>query len=253
MRLSVSNCTREVSNYKPYLDRHDGCSVEERVRVCGRQRPNIVRYAGIVARLLPKLSRGRAGVIPHVQRIGGSVRRRKGARRHLAIGRRRVQHRHLIEGRRKPQDRTVSKEDDVVRMPIRIGDERAERIEPLKATGIFTGQTSRLSQENSRTSPGVRGIVLNRRQAQYRNTTPGSDPIKSLALQEIVGIGFDGAGPSGRHAARRHHIQRERFEHDEIAPAPGDGITSTATSGELDQHVTSVDERSELRTLTARR
>ena len=138
-------------------------------------------------------------------------------------------------------------------MPIRIGDECAERIEPLKATGIFTRQTPGVSQENSRSSPWVRGIVLNRRQAQYGNTAPDADAIKSVALEETVRIGVDDARLSGGHAARRHHIQRERFEHEEIAPAPGDGITGTATSGELDQHVTSVNEGSELRTFTARR
>ncbi len=48
-------------------------------------------------------------------------------------------------------------------------------------------------------------------------------------------------------------MQRERFEHEEIAPAPGDRITRTATSGEFNKHVTSIDEGAELRTLTARR
>ena len=137
-------------------------------------------------------------------------------------------------------------------MPIRIGDECPERIEPLKATGIFVRQTSGVSQENSRSSPWVRGIVLNRRQAQYGDTAPDADAIESVALEEIVRIGVDHARLSRGEATRRHHVQRERFEHEEIAPASGDGITGTATGGELDEHVTSVNEGPELRTFTAR-
>ena len=138
-------------------------------------------------------------------------------------------------------------------MPIRIGNERTERIEPLKAIGIFARQTPGVSQENSRASPWVRGIVLNRGQAQYPNTAPDSNAIKSLALEEIVRIGVDQARLSCGHAASRHHIQCERFEHEEIAPAPGNGITGTATNGELDQHVTPVNEGSELRAFAAGR
>ena len=138
-------------------------------------------------------------------------------------------------------------------MPIRVGDECAEGIEPLKATGIFMRQTPGVSQEDGRSSPWVRGIVLNRRQAQYGNPAPDADAIESVALEEIVRIGLDNARLSRWQAASRHHIERERFKHEEIAPAPGDGITGTATSGELDQHLTSVNEGSELRTFTARR
>ena len=147
----------------------------------------------------------------------------------------------------------LGKEDNVVRMTIRIGDECAERIEPLKATGVFMRHTPSISQENGRSSPWVRGIVLNRPQAQYGDTAPDADAIESVALEEIVRVGFDNARLSCRHAARRQHIQRERFEHEEIAPASGDGITGTATSGELDQHVTFVNEGSELRTFAAGR
>jgi hypothetical protein len=114
-------------------------------------------------------------------------------------------------------------------------------------------QTSGVSEENSRSSPGIRGIVLHRREAQYGDTPPDADAIESVALEEIVRIGVENAGLSCGYAASRHHIQCERFEHEEIAPAPGDGITGTATSGELDKHVTSVNEGSELRTFTARR
>ncbi len=138
-------------------------------------------------------------------------------------------------------------------MPIRIGDECAERIEPLKATGIFTRQAPGVSQENSRSSPWVRGIVLNRRQGQYGNTAPDSDAIESIAFEEIVRIGVDNARLSRGHTVGSHDIQRERFEHEEIAPAPGDDITGTAPNGELDQYVTSVNEGSELRTFPARR
>ena len=77
-------------------------SVGEGIRVRCSNRPNIIRYAGIIARELPELTRRRAGVIPHVQRIGGRVRPCKGSERHLAIGHRRVQRRCLIERRRKP-------------------------------------------------------------------------------------------------------------------------------------------------------
>ena len=94
---------------------------------------------------------------------------------------------------------------------------------------------------------------MNRRQAQHGNTAPDADTIKSLALQEIVRIGVDEVGASCGQATRRHHIQRERFEHEEIAPAPGDDITNTHTSSELHKHVTSVSESAELRTITARR
>ena len=48
-------------------------------------------------------------------------------------------------------------------------------------------------------------------------------------------------------------MQRERFEHEQIAPAPGDRVTSAATSGELDKHMTSIDEGAELRPFTAGR
>ena len=138
-------------------------------------------------------------------------------------------------------------------MPIRIGDECAERIEPLKATGIFTRQTPSVSQENSRTSPWVRRIILNRRQAQYGNTAPDSDAIKSIALKETVRIGVDNARLSRGHMVGSHYVQRERFEREEIAPTPSDGISGTAPNGELDQQVTPVNEGPELRTFTARR
>ena len=114
-------------------------------------------------------------------------------------------------------------------------------------------QTPGVAQEAGRSSPWVRGIVLNRRQAQYGNPAPDADAIESVALEEIVRIGLDNARLSRWQAASRHHIERERFEHEEIAPAPGDGITGTATSGELDEHVTPVNEGSELRTFTTRR
>lgn len=65
-------------------------------------------------------------------------------------------------------------------MAIRIGDECAERIEPLKATGIFTRQTPGVSQENSRTCPRVRRIILNRRQAQHGNTAPDAHTSSEL-------------------------------------------------------------------------
>jgi len=78
-------------------------------------------------------------------------------------------------------------------MPIRIGDECAKRIEPLKATGIFMRQTPGVSQENSRSSPWVRWIVLNRCHAQYGNTAPDAHAIKSVALEEIMRIGVDEA------------------------------------------------------------
>lgn len=67
-------------------------------------------------------------------------------------------------------------------MPIRIRDERTESIQPLKAASIFIGQALSVPQENSRSSPWVRGIVLNRRQAQNGNAAPESDAIKSIAL-----------------------------------------------------------------------
>jgi len=138
-------------------------------------------------------------------------------------------------------------------MPIRIGDERAVRIEPPKSTSIFIGQTPSVFQENRCPSPWVRGIVVNRRQAQHGNTSSESDAIKSVALKEIVRVGGDDARLSCGHTACRHHIQRERFEHKEIAPAPGDSVTGAATGSELDKHVTSVDEGSKFRTFTARR
>ena len=71
-------------------------------------------------------------------------------------------------------------------MPIRIGDECAERIEPLKASGIFARQTPGVSQENSCSRPWVRGIVLHRRQAQHGETPSDADTIESFALEEAV-------------------------------------------------------------------
>lgn len=59
----------------------------------------------------------------------------------MAIRRRRVEHRHLVERRRKAQTRTGSEEEDVVLMPIRIPDERTERIKPSKVASIFISET----------------------------------------------------------------------------------------------------------------
>ena len=81
------------------------------------------------------------------------MRRRRDARRHLTIGPRGVPRCCLVKRRREPEGCTVSKEDDVVQMPIGIRDESTERIEPLKTTRIVTRQPASVSQANRRTSP----------------------------------------------------------------------------------------------------
>lgn len=67
-------------------------------------------------------------------------------------------------------------------MPIRIGDQCAERIEPPQATGVFMRQTPSVSEEYRGSSPWIRRVVLNRRQAHYGDTAPDSDAIESVAL-----------------------------------------------------------------------
>ena len=94
---------------------------------------------------------------------------------------------------------------------------------------------------------------MNGRQAQYGNTPPDSDAIESFALKKTVRIGVDNARLGRGYTASRHDIQGERFEYKQIAPSPRNGITGTAASRKLDQHVTALDESSELRAFTAGR
>ena len=136
-------------------------------------------------------------------------------------------------------------------MPIGIGDECAERVEPLKATGIVMRQAAGISQANSRRCPLVRRIVVNGSQAEYGDTTPNSDAVKSAALEEIVRVSVDDARRRRGHTSSGDDIQRECFKHQEIAPPSGNSITGTAASGKLDQHVMAVNEGPELRAFTA--
>lgn len=128
-------------------------SVHERVGVDGTKGPHVIRQPTIIACAPPELTRRHPRVIPDVQRIGRGMRPRKDPGRHLAIRRRRVEHRHLIERRRKAQTRTGSEEEDVVLMPVRISDERTERIKPSKAAGIFISETPGVPQRHGRASP----------------------------------------------------------------------------------------------------
>ena len=92
----------------------------------------------------------------------------------MAIRRWSVQHRDLIERRGKAQSCAFGKEHHVVRMTIRVCDERTKSIEPPKATGIFIRQATSALQKNGRSRPWIRGIVMSRRKSQDGNTSPHS-------------------------------------------------------------------------------
>ncbi len=140
-----------------------------------------------------------------------------------------------------------------MRMPVRIRDERTERIQPPKVVSVVIGQAPRVSEADRRSSPWVRGIVLNRRQAQHRNAAPLSDAIKSVTLEKVMRIRFDKTGLGSAHMSRRHYGQGQRFEHEEIAPASGRRVARATASCKFDEHVMPVDEGSEFRTFTTGR
>ena len=164
-----------------------------------------------------------------------------------------IQHRDLIERWGKAQRCAFGEEHYVVRMTIGVRDQRTKRIEPPKATGIFIRQATSTLEKNGRSSPGVRGIVMSRRKSHDGNTSAHSYAIKSFALEEVVRRGVDNCGTGDGQAVRRRRVQRQRFEDQQVAPPPGNHITCGATHGELDEHVTSVNEGPKLRTLAARR
>ena len=84
--------------------------------------------------------------MPDVQGVGSRWRQGKPPGRHLAIGQRRIEHRHLIKRRREAKAWTGSEEEDVVLMPVRIADERAERVKPSKAASVFLRQSPGVHQ-----------------------------------------------------------------------------------------------------------
>ena len=131
-------------------------------------------------------------------------------------------------------------------MPIGISDQRTERIKPPKVASVFISETSSVPQSHGRPGPGVSGIVVNRRQTQHRNTSAHSDAIKSFALKKTVRGGLDNVRVRCGYAAGRHHVQRDRFEHEQIAPAPGDRIACTSARGEFHEHVPPINENPEL-------